>query len=102
MSQSITIEEAIKIATQLLMVGSSPHIIQAILVKDGFNPEKASVVVRWAQRNLNQEIIPAAARPPCTRCLGSGSIKVTSGKGGFVIKQSDWTCPRCHGTKVEP
>lgn len=50
---SIQVEEAIRVASFMLSKKVSPVMVSKSLTLEGFTPNKANVIVRWAQR-LNE------------------------------------------------
>jgi hypothetical protein len=49
----MTIEEAIRSVSGALKAGANEKLISLILIDDGFKPEKAQIIIRWAKQYNN-------------------------------------------------
>jgi hypothetical protein len=46
----MSIEEAIEAVSGALRAGASEKIVALTLIDDGFKPEKAQIIIRWAKQ----------------------------------------------------
>ena len=51
------IEDAIQATTKALKIGASVSIMKLALISDGFTPEKADIIIKWANQTIQVPLI---------------------------------------------